>query len=59
MAIALIEMRKISEAEARLEKLRTSVSKDVLNHMMMGIYHDCKAFILCSREAYDAALSSN
>jgi transcriptional regulator with GAF, ATPase, and Fis domain len=55
MAIALIEMRKISEAEAYLDKLKSSVSKDVLNHMMMGIYHDCRAFILCSREDYDSA----
>jgi transcriptional regulator with GAF, ATPase, and Fis domain/tetratricopeptide (TPR) repeat protein len=56
MAIALIEIRKPTEAQPVLERIRLSAfPEDVLDSLVLAIYPKCKAYVLCAKEDFEGA----
>ncbi len=55
MAIALIEIRDITNARLYVERLRKSSTGSPLDQIMMEFYHKCMGCILCVEEDYENA----
>ncbi len=55
--VSLIEIRKLSEAGSRLEKLM-ALPEGAADHILIGFLHNCKAYILSSTGNYEGAFNS-
>jgi transcriptional regulator with GAF, ATPase, and Fis domain/tetratricopeptide (TPR) repeat protein len=54
-ADALLEIRKINEAEAILDRM-SSLPDDMPDHLILFMYYDCRAYVLYARDDFKGAL---